>query len=282
MQTTTETIKKAGIPPRLAMFNSMAGFGRISTFVALPIISTMQVQVCPVPTSVLSNHLDFPTCFREDFTPHMQSYVQAWKELGLTFDGLYCGFFGKVEQMDIVEDFLQSFQPDTFLLDPVMGDNGKAYSTITPAHCERLKNLLHYADILTPNITEACLLTDTPYKDGPWTEYELDSICEKLTQLCPGRIVITGLHNNNSFLNYIWDNGQRSTYITAKSGRSRHGTGDMFASILIADALHKADFAASVKKAADFISLCIRGSEELNVPIKEGVIFENYLSTLIR
>lgn len=272
---------KPGIPPRLAMINSMAGYGRCSTAVAVPVISAMQVQVCPIPTSVLSNHLGFPTCYFEDFTPHMASYINAWKELQITFDGLYCGFLGSLEQMDIVEDFLKHFKPGIFLLDPVMGDHGKCYSTITPKHSKRLKQLLPYADILTPNLTEACMLTDTPYRDDNWSDTELELLCRKLAAICPGRIVITGLNRNSSFQNFIWDRNNCLSYAVPKAGNTRHGTGDLFASILIADALHNVDFAASVKKAADFIALCIKGSDELQVPVKEGILFENYIKDLL-
>ena len=87
--------------PRLAMINDIAGFGRCSTTVSLPVISVMKVQVCPVPTSVLSNHLGFPLCHFDDYTSHMRDYINVWNELGLTFDGLYCGFLGNEEQIDI-------------------------------------------------------------------------------------------------------------------------------------------------------------------------------------
>ena len=88
--------------PRLAMINDIAGFGRCSTTVSLPVISVMKVQVCPVPTSVLSNHLGFPLCHFDDYTSHMRDYIKVWNELGLTFDCLYCGFLGNEEQIDIV------------------------------------------------------------------------------------------------------------------------------------------------------------------------------------
>lgn len=244
----TTTKQPGSIPPRLAMINSFAGFGRCSTTVALPVMSALQVQVCPVPTSVLSNHLAFPTCYYEDYTPHMRGYIHAWQELGITFDGLYCGFLGSVEQMHIVEEFIQSFHPGLFLLDPVMGDHGRSYSTITPEHCQSMKQLLKYADILTPNVTEACLLTDTPYHDGQWTDAKLQQLCEKLSLLCPGNIVITGLSDASSITNYIWSKGQHSTYSLPIAGEGRPGTGDLFASILTAEALHNADFASSVKK----------------------------------
>ncbi len=267
--------------PRLAMINSMAGYGGISTCVALPVISAMKVQVCPVPTSILSNHLAFPVCHYQDFTPQMRDYIGAWKSLKVDFDGLYCGFLGSVEQMKIVEDFLESFAPPLFLLDPVMGDNGKAYSTITPEHIAHMRSLLGRAHIITPNITEVCLLTDTPYKDGTWSNEELRTLCHKLSTLTSAQIVITGLEKDGLLMNYIWQKGKESAYCVPKAGRSRHGTGDLFASILVASALNGLDFEASVKKAADFISVCIRGSEKADIPPLEGVCFEQYLYQLI-
>lgn len=179
------TAQKGGdFVPRLAMINDIAGFGRCSTTVSLPVISIMKVQVCPVPTSVLSNHLGFPLCHFDDYTSHMRDYIKVWSELGLTFDGLYCGFLGNEEQIDIVREFVEMFRPPLFLLDPVMGDHGRSYSSITKTHVQKMKELLPLADIITPNITEACLLTDTPWKDGEWTMPELSDLCLKLATLC--------------------------------------------------------------------------------------------------
>lgn len=267
--------------PRLAMINDIAGFGRCSTTVSLPIISAMQVQVCPVPTSILSNHLGFSECYFDDYTEHMRDYLLAWKHLGLSFDGLYCGFLGSVAQMDIVEEFVQDFQPSLFLLDPVMGDHGQVYSTITPAHCAKMQQLLRHADIITPNITEACFLTDTPYQETKWTDSALQTICEKLARFGCERIVMTGLQQPHTIRNYIWQNGIYSDYETPIMGASRPGTGDIFASILVADALHQVPFEVSVAKASDFVALCIEGSEKAHLPVKEGVLFEKYLRTLI-
>ena len=274
------TKKGAAAVPRLAMINDIAGFGRCSTAVSLPIISVMGVQVCPVPTSVLSNHFGFPVWHFDDYTPHMAEYLGAWKALQIHFDGLYCGFLGSPEQFGIVEHFLKDFQPSLFLLDPVMGDHGKAYRTITKEHCLRMKNLMQYAHILTPNITEACLLTDTPYQDGPWQEEELILLCRKLSEKCSGKIVITGLKSSGYFQNFIWENGIYTTYNTKAAGSSRPGTGDIFASVIAACALQNIAFPAAVKKAADFVALCIHGSEEAGTPVQEGVLFEKYLRCL--
>ena len=295
--------------PRLAMINDIAGFGRCSTTVSLPVISVMKVQVCPVPTSVLSNHLGFPLCHFDDYTSHMRDYIKVWVELGLTFDGLYCGFLGNEEQIDIVRGFVEMFRPPLFLLDPVMGDHGRAYSSITETHVQKMKELLPLADIITPNITEACLLTGTPWKDGEWTMQELSGLCLKLATLCQTdstlslsehfhdasnsvidtsrtvsrrtSIVITGIRQGDSLVNFLWDDGVYTTVSTPIAGASRPGTGDIFASILAADAVRGETLLSSVQKAANFVGLCITGSEKAGTPVQEGVVFEKYLAALL-
>ncbi len=303
-------IQKGGdFVPRLAMINDIAGFGRCSTTVSLPVISVMKVQVCPVPTSVLSNHLGFPLCHFDDYTSHMRDYIKVWNELGLTFDGLYCGFLGNEEQIDIVREFVEMFRPPLFLLDPVMGDHGRAYSSITKTHVQKMKELLPLADIITPNITEACLLTGTSWKDGKWTMQELSDLCLKLATLCQTdstlslsesshdastsvidtsrtasrrtSIVITGIRQGDSLVNFLWDDGVYTTVSTPIAGASRPGTGDIFASILAADAVRGETLLTSVQKAANFVGLCIAGSETAGTPVQEGVVFEKYLAALL-
>ena len=297
--TSDKNAQKGGdFVPRLAMINDIAGFGRCSTTVSLPVISVMKVQVCPVPTSVLSNHLGFPLCHFDDYTSHMRDYIKVWKELGLTFDGLYCGFLGNEEPIDIVREFVEMFLPPLFLLDPVMGDHGRAYSSITETHIQKMKELLPLADIITPNITEACLLTGTPWKDGEWTMQELSGLCERLADICQqesvtsgeastgttangASIVITGIRQGDSLVNFLWDDGVYTTVSTPIAGASRPGTGDIFASILAADAVRGETLLSSVQKAANFVGLCIAGSENAGTPVQEGVVFEKYLAALL-
>lgn len=282
----TTAHKGGDFVPRLAMINDIAGFGRCSTTVSLPVISVMKVQVCPVPTSVLSNHLGFPLCHFDDYTSHMRDYIKIWKELGLTFDGLYCGFLGNEEQIDIVREFVEMFRPPLFLLDPVMGDHGRAYSSITETHVQKMKELLPLADIITPNITEACLLTGTPWKDGEWTMQELSGLCERLASLClkdsvSASIIITGIRQGDFLVNFLWDDGVYTTVASPIAGASRPGTGDIFASILAADAVRGETLLSSVQKAANFVGLCIAGSEKAGTPVQEGVVFEKYLAALL-
>ena len=239
----------------------------------------------------------------------MRDYLHAWKELGLSFDGLYCGFLGNEEQINIVKEFVEMFRPPMFLLDPVMGDHGKAYSSITKAHIRKMRELLPLADIITPNITEACLLTDTPWKEGEWTMNKLSELCQKLAELCrmdptlslsgsshdastsvidtsrtvsdSTSIVITGIRQGDSLVNFLWDDGVYTTVSTPIAGASRPGTGDIFASILAADAVRGETLLSSVQKAANFVGLCIAGSEKAGTPVQEGVVFEKYLAALL-
>lgn len=270
--------------PRLAMLNSFAGFGRISTTVALPIISVMQVQVCPIPTSILSNHLAFPACSREDFTEQIPHFLQTWEELKLQFDGFYCGYLGNREQMDSVQYFLNSNllkENATIIIDPVMGDHGIPYKTVTTEHINRMKELVKQAHLITPNLTELCLLTDTPFESKGWSPEKLTSLCRSLDTACQKQIVVTGIEQAEELLVFIWNQGIVTEIHFPSAGAPRHGTGDIFASILSANALKKVPLEISVRQAIDFISACIRDSEEAGLPILDGVLFEQNLSRLL-
>lgn len=284
------------IPPKIAIINSFAGYGRCSTTEALPILSAMKVQACPVPTAVFSNHTGFSTHYCQDFTAQMPAYLAQWDALGLVFDGIYCGFLGQEKQIPIVSAFMKSQRQKgcpMILVDPVMGDHGKPYKTIGSGYEDALKELVSLADIITPNITEACLLTGIPYKESGWRQNELNELCEKLHALGPKKAAVTGLRRRSpqgyydSFINFISEihpqNGSAVTScnVTHMAGPSRHGTGDIFASILAADAVKGLSFSASVEKAADFISSCIHLSDRLGIPECDGVCFENLLSMLM-
>lgn len=270
--------------PRLAMLNSFAGFGRISTTVALPIISVMKVQVCPIPTGILSNHLAFPACAREDFTKQIPQFLKTWEELKLQFDGFYCGYLGNREQMDSVEYFLGSSllkEGARVIIDPVMGDHGVPYRTVTPEHIDRMKGLVRQAHLITPNLTELCMLTDVPYSTEGWTSERLTALCRSLDPTCQKQIVVTGIEEAAEMMVFIWKLGKTSEIRFPSAGAPRHGTGDIFASILSANALKNIPLELSVKQAVDFISACIRDSEEAELPILDGVLFEQNLSRLL-
>lgn len=267
---------------KIALINDLSGFGRCSISVELPIISHMKIQCCPLPTSIFSNHTAYDSFFFEDFTAQMVPYMEEWKKLGLTFDGICSGFLGSARQIEIVQHFLKSFKSDhtIVILDPIMGDDGKAYTTYTEELCQKMKHLVPYADIITPNLTEACILTDTPYKKNLRLK-ELAELTHKLEQMGPKKIVITGIPQGSYIANYCWESGREPSVIkTHKVGTSRCGTGDIFSAIVSADAVNGVEFYTSVRKASLFIKKCILKSMEYDIPLNDGVCFEELLYQL--
>lgn len=267
---------------KIAVINDFSGFGRCSIAVELPIISAMKIQCCPVPTSIFSNHTGFESFFFEDYTDKMERYVDEWKKLDLRFSGICSGFLGSKEQIKIVTDFFRYFKDkDTVVVvDPVMGDYGKAYPTYTKEMCMEMKKLVSYADILTPNLTEACILADEKY-DKKRHIKDYFELAKKLADMGPDKVVITGIVQGNYIANCCYEKGSEGHFRKVHAvGVQRSGTGDIFSAIIAADAVNKVPFYDSVRKASVFIKKCIEKSIELDLPLTDGVCFEEVLHKL--
>ncbi len=267
---------------KIAVINDISGFGKCSLSVALPVISHMGIQCCPLPTSIFSNHTGFESFYYEDFTEHMERYIDEWEKLDLRFNAIASGFLGSDKQIEIVEKFIDRFKNDDTIIvvDPVMGEDGHTYRTYTKKMCDELKRLAALADILTPNLTEACILTDTPYKAEGWKKSELFELLEKLNSMGAKKIVITGIHSGAFLSNAVFDDGNFYIRKQKKAGSFRSGTGDIFSAIIAADAVNGVEFIDSVKKASAFIKRSIINTEMLDIPLTDGVCFEDLLPTL--
>ena len=268
---------------RIALVNDITGFGRCSVAVELPLISALKVQACPLPTAILSCHTGFPTHYIDDYTGRMRPYMEDWQRNGVQFDGIATGFLGSAEQIAIVADFIRAFkQPGTrVMVDPVMGDYGKLYASYTDEMCEKMKALLALADIVTPNLTEACRLLDRPYpKDGKVDTAELEYMAAELADRGPSQVVITGLSAGKDIENFIYEAGRGTMLRERKIGGDRSGSGDAFAAIVIASLVKGESLTDAVKKAADFISKCLKYAVELDLPWNYGLPFEEYLTEL--
>ena len=268
---------------KIALINDITGFGRCSISVALPIISALKVQCAFLPTAILSNHTGFENYYFDDYTPKMKPYMEAWEKNNLSFDGIFTGFLGSEEQIDIVIEFIKKFKTENsiVIVDPVMGDNGKIYRTYTDKMCEKMKKLIKYADCLTPNLTELCRLLDIPYpKETPSLE-ELKNLCIKLSKEGPKKIVVTGLKRNDTIENFVFEEGKEFKTISVKKEcDERSGTGDVFSSIVSASIVKGEDFAYSIEKAAKFISKALKFTNDINIPANWGVCFEEFLTEL--
>jgi pyridoxine kinase len=270
---------------KIALINDVTGFGRCSIAVMAPIVSAMKIQAVTVPTAILSAHTQFPEYYFDDYTSKMHDYIQTYKDLNLHFDAIASGFLGSEEQVDIVIDFFKTFKKEGVftLVDPVMGDYGKLYETYTPSLCEKMKALVHYADILTPNLTELCTLTDIKYRPEGFNDAELAEMCRMLTEQGPEHIVVTGIpYNSKQIMNFVYSKGEEPRIVMVdRIGGDRSGTGDVISSIIAGMYLNGHDFYESVKKAADFVSKCLRYCEDNNVPTHWGLCFEMYLRDLM-
>lgn len=267
---------------KIAVINDFTGFGRCSIAVSLPIISHLKIQCCPLPTAIFSNHTEYDSFYQEDFTHGMERYMGEWRKLGLTFSGIATGYLNSAEQIRIVKDFITEWKgADTqIVIDPVMGDHGDIYPVYEGELCWRMKELVALADIVTPNVTEACLLTNTPYREK-FRKSELITMAEALSAIGPGKVVITGADCGSFIGNLCYEKGQEPVLLrTKRIGPRRAGTGDIFAAVIAADAVNGVDFWTSVRRASRFVKACILRSAELELPLLDGVCFEEVLHAL--
>lgn len=269
---------------KIALINDYSGFGRCSVAVQLPIISMMKIQCCPVPTSIFSNHTGFPKFYYQDYTEHMEKYLEMWEELGLRFSGISSGFLGSSRQIDIVTSFIKNADNSPMVvIDPVMGDYGRLYATYTEKMCQDMTRLVSLADIVTPNLTEACILTGTDYHED-WKSKELLELAKRVSDIGAKRVVITGIPQKSFVCNFCYDatSDEVATAMikTHKVGTTRSGTGDIFTAIVVADAVNGIPFDVSVRKASLFIKKCILKAIDMNIPVTDGVPFEEVLHTL--
>ena len=270
---------------KLALINDITGFGRCSVTVELPIISALKIQACPLPTAILSVHTGYQNYFLDDYTDRMQDYIKSWRLNNLEFDGVATGFLGSAAQIEIVSDFLKNSNAQIFI-DPVMGDHGKIYKSYTREMCIKIRDLLKFADLATPNLTEACQLLNIPYPaEGIISDSDLATMAANIAaKTRGGKVIITGVNldadDGSNISNFIYDNGKIDFVTSKKLGSDRSGTGDVFFAIVAASIMNGETLKAAVRKAADFVTKCILHAEKLNLAWNYGLPFEEFLTEL--
>ncbi|MBE6827677.1 MAG: pyridoxamine kinase [Ruminococcaceae bacterium] len=274
---------------KMAVFNDISGFGKCSLTAALPIVSALGVQCCPVPTAVLSNQTGYPSYTHIPLTDSLTSYIDEWVKLGFKADSVLTGFLSDTRQADIISQSIDRIsRPDTLTsVDPVMADDGIVYSSYSAALCKKVIDLTKKADIITPNLSELCILTDTGYKKLT-AEADSDSyyemIAEKASRLINGRlktVIVTGVKKDGCIANIINDNHSVTVIKSELFGGSFSGTGDIFACIVTAELTKGMSTAYAVKKASRFIEKAVRDSVRKGTDRNEGINFEKYIEALI-
>lgn len=272
--------------PRVAAIHDLSGFGRCSLTVAIPILSAMGVQCCPLPTAFLSTHTGgFEGFTFLDMTDELPRAAAHWKSLGLDFQAVYSGFLGSERQIGIVADFIQDFRSaDTVaVVDPVMGDHGKVYQTYTPAMCAGMSLLAELADVITPNLTEAALLLGVPYGDLPGGEGGCREIVERLSLNGKRSVVLTGASTAPELTGAMCFDartGRAEAVQTRRVPREFHGTGDVFASVLTGALVRGDSLFQAARQAVDFVRVCAERTAKAGLPMREGVEFEPLLGLL--
>ena len=268
---------------RIALINDITGFGRCSVTVQLPLISALRVQACPLPTAILSVHTGFPNHYLDDYTERMRPYMENWAANALEFDAILTGFLGSERQIEVVLECIARFKQRTtqVVVDPVMGDNGSLYSSYTPALCAKMRQLLPQADVVTPNLTEACQLLGISYPtDGAVTDGELARMAAAIAAMGPRTVIITGLHAGENVRTYLYADGAGQSFDNPKVGRDRSGAGDAFSAIIAAALVRGIPLTEGVPRAAAFIGHCLIYAEELDLPWNHGLPFEEFMGEL--
>lgn len=273
--------------PRVIAIHDLSGFGRCSLTVAIPVLSVMGVQCCPLPTAWLSTHTGgFQGYTFLDMTEEMDKAAAHWQSLGLKFQAVYSGFMGSEAQMDLVARIISQFRAPGGLavVDPVMGDDGVRYATYTDGMCRAMEVLCRQAEIITPNLTEASFLLGLPYEQMPTDQAGFASLARALSLDGKRSVVLTGVSSGPDDIGaacYDRKLDRVEFLLTKRVPGDYHGTGDVFASVLTGALVQGDTLSQAVRRAVDFVALCAQRSHDLGLPRREGVDFEPLLGRLL-
>ncbi len=263
---------------RILTMQDLSCVGQCSLTVALPILSAHGIETCVLPTAVLSNHTMFKSWSYLDLTPEIPVIFREWENNGLVFDGFLLGYLGKSSLMDLAEQCFDKFSAEgaKIIIDPVFGDNGKLYGGFDMDYVAAMRKLLRRADVVLPNVTEACFLTGTEYVkdyDGLFIE-KLESGLKKITD---GKIIITGIEYGGNIGESISGNKRGEMLWHELLPVKKHGTGDIFASVFTANYLAGKSVHDSVSAAAEFVRNSISATDDKHF---YGVYFEKTLKSI--
>ncbi|MCL2575786.1 MAG: pyridoxamine kinase [Defluviitaleaceae bacterium] len=273
---------------RVCAIHDISCVGRCSLTVALPIISAAGMDCGILPTAVLSTHTGgFEGFTYRDLTADVMPISAHWQTLGLGFDALYSGFLGSFEQIDLVGELFDTYKTseNLVLVDPVMADNGKLYAIYSPEMAKGMAKLCGKADIIIPNITEACFMVDTEYKTEPYDKPYIENLLQKLGALGAKQVVLTGVSFNDSELGaavYDVASGNIDYVFAPRIDGYFHGTGDCFGSALLSALLNGKTLTQAAQTACNFVHKSIEITLKLNQERRYGVAFELALPSLMK
>lgn len=291
---------------KLALINDLCSVGRCSLSIQIPVVSTLGLSACPIPTAVLSNHTAFPHVSSTGLGEEMEERLETLSENNIHFDGILIGYLGDCTDLRAIESYIEDEKkrnPELkVILDPAMADHGRLYRGMTEEHIEAMRALCRKADLICPNLTEAAFLADFDYAGLKETldrctsdatrGMVMHALLSELHHLTEGQIIVTGVEayaetaedtatTPEALINVVSEaDGDLRFVEHARTGDARPGTGDLFSAIVASLCLRGETLENATRRAADFVALCIRHSEEEQVPVVYGVQFEDILSAL--
>lgn len=268
---------------RAVVINDLSGIGKCSLTVSISILSALNIQTCSIPTAILSNQTQFENYSFYDFTENMQEYINVWVNDDEQFDAIYSGFLGSDKQIEIIYDFIKNQTNPLVIIDPVMGDNQKLYDTYTDSMCEKMMKLISIADVVTPNITEACILADKSIESKEFKNEDIKEIARKIANKGPKYVIITGIITENEISNVIYDKENDSiSYSTFPYYlKSYSGTGDIFSSMITGLILRGHTIYDSVEIASEFLNKAINYTTQFDIDSNYGIMYEKFLKDVL-
>ena len=243
---------------KAAVIHDLSGFGKCSLTAAIPVLSALGVQCCPVATAVLTGQTGYPCYHCTDLTAMLPDYIDAWGKNNAHFDAIYSGFLTGAKQISQVLDFIRQFREEHTLLlvDPVMGDDGNAYPFFTPGLLNGMEELTLEADVITPNLTEACLLADVPCEHADWQKL-MDRLSEN-----GASVLITSA--GDAVVGVDARTGMRFNIPFERVPGEHWGTGDRFCALLLDGLAHKMPFDRAAKRASDGVYEALKTENPAN------------------
>ncbi len=270
---------------RVAAIHDISGIGKCSLTAALPVISAAGIEAAAMPTAVLSTHTGDITGYTyRDLTSDLPAMAAHWKSLGIDFDGIYSGFLGSTEQVEMVCDFIDTFKKDgcVILVDPAMADGGRMYTTFDYGFAEEMAKLCGKADIIVPNITEAVFLLGESYVEPPYSPDYIENLLKRLSSLGPHKIVLTGVSFAHDEIGCaVYNDGDIHYKFSEKYDGIYYGTGDIFASALLGAYMRGKNISESADIALDFTCAAIKRTHDAKTDTRLGVNFEQGIGEYI-
>lgn len=271
----------------IILASDLSGIGKVALTNAIPVMASLEIETVILPSAILSSHTGgFKNVFVDDYTDGTLSFLKAWKDIDIFYDGIVTGYLKTEKQINAILDFKKiKSESGILIVDPIMADSGKFYTGFDSHYLKSMNSLCKNADYIIPNLTEACLLADIPYIGEKYSEKDIENLIYKLLSKGIKNIIITGISFDKSQIgavSYSEEDLKFNYFFSKKIDAHFFGTGDLFTAVVSACIFKKINLEKSVKISIDWLSVCLENTMKSNRNLKYGVCFEKHLPDLVK